>query len=314
MPKGDPCSIDNCERPSRTRGWCATHYSRFLKYGAPEKVAVRKRSKCAVPDCVNPTRARGICGKHYQQWKSGRLDHADELGLPFVAKQCSVDGCVKPERSRGMCMNHYAKWSKYGDPMADGVKIRSDALRAAWKTCAAEGCERLAMSQKKDWCEGHWLRVKNHGDPLAHMQLGRFHYIPRPPGMEWCTTCKSFLPVTSFGSDASRRSGLATSCRQCSKMSSYRYQYRKSSAPGFATPSQIRDRWSYYGGMCWMCGDEADTNDHVKPLSKGGSNWPSNIRPACRSCNSRKTDKWPLAWDDLPSFGRSSTLTTREVA
>ncbi len=32
----------------------------------------------------------------------------------------------------------------------------------------------------------------------------------------------------------------------------------------------------------------------VKPLAKGGSHWASNLRPACRSCNSRKGDRWPF--------------------
>ncbi len=43
------------------------------------------------------------------------------------------------------------------------------------------------------------------------------------------------------------------------------------------------------GGVCWLCGKPgADTKDHVRPLSKGGTNDPSNLRPAHRACNSRK--------------------------
>jgi hypothetical protein len=34
--------------------------------------------------------------------------------------------------------------------------------------------------------------------------------------------------------------------------------------------------------------------DHVKPLARGGSNWPANLRPACKSCNSRKGARWPF--------------------
>jgi 5-methylcytosine-specific restriction endonuclease McrA len=47
-------------------------------------------------------------------------------------------------------------------------------------------------------------------------------------------------------------------------------------------------RWDYYAGKCWMCGDLASEMDHVIPLTLGGPSWPSNLRPACRSCNASK--------------------------
>jgi len=65
-------------------------------------------------------------------------------------------------------------------------------------------------------------------------------------------------------------------------------------APGRATPAQIEARVEFYGRRCWICkvGPYAAL-DHVKPLSKGGSNWPANLRPACTPCNSRKGSRWP---------------------
>jgi len=58
------------------------------------------------------------------------------------------------------------------------------------------------------------------------------------------------------------------------------------------TPEQISARMAYFGDNCWMCGGEAGTLDHVKPLSRGGGHVLANFRPACKSCNSRKRDKW----------------------
>lgn len=29
------CSIENCEKPSRTRGWCEKHYARYKRHGDP---------------------------------------------------------------------------------------------------------------------------------------------------------------------------------------------------------------------------------------------------------------------------------------
>lgn len=57
----------------------------------------------------------------------------------------------------------------------------------------------------------------------------------------------------------------------------------------------LQQKLAYWGKRCWMCGGEPDTVDHVKPLARGGYHIIANFRPACRSCNSRKADKWPLA-------------------
>lgn len=70
---------------------------------------------------------------------------------------------------------------------------------------------------------------------------------------------------------------------------------RKAGAAGKATAEQIAARVAYYGGLCWMCRAPWQHIDHVKPVARGGSNWPSNLRPACASCNSAKGDRWPLA-------------------
>lgn len=52
------CSIAGCERPSRKRGWCGTHYSRWHRNGSPDDAAqswvVGQRGLCAVCDSVVP--------------------------------------------------------------------------------------------------------------------------------------------------------------------------------------------------------------------------------------------------------------------
>jgi 5-methylcytosine-specific restriction endonuclease McrA len=69
---------------------------------------------------------------------------------------------------------------------------------------------------------------------------------------------------------------------------------RVANADGHHTYQQLLDRIAYYGSSCWICKGPFEAVDHVKPISKGGSNWPANLRPICTSCNSRKRDKWPL--------------------
>ncbi len=42
--------------------------------------------------------------------------------------------------------------------------------------------------------------------------------------------------------------------------------------------------------LCHYCGDQASTQDHIVPLSRGGKNHPSNKVDACGTCNSNKSN------------------------
>lgn len=70
---------------------------------------------------------------------------------------------------------------------------------------------------------------------------------------------------------------------------------RNRDVPGHASKDQIEARVIYFGSRCWVCRAPYDSIDHVKPLARGGSNWPGNLRPICRPCNTRKKDRWPLS-------------------
>lgn len=70
---------------------------------------------------------------------------------------------------------------------------------------------------------------------------------------------------------------------------------RMREAKGFTTAAQLVSRIAYYGGMCWICRTAPyEEIDHVKPISMGGTNWPANLRPACRKCNLAKGAQWPF--------------------
>jgi 5-methylcytosine-specific restriction endonuclease McrA len=69
------------------------------------------------------------------------------------------------------------------------------------------------------------------------------------------------------------------------------YKARKLNAAGCNTFEQVAARVAYYGWRCYLCGRKYEALDHVIPLSKGGSNWPANLRPICKRCNSSKKDR-----------------------
>lgn len=79
------------------------------------------------------------------------------------------------------------------------------------------------------------------------------------------------------------------------RLEKYRRRTLESSASGTFTMEQLMARFSLYGWRCAYCKTELTmetaTVDHRIPLCRGGSNWPANLAPACRSCNSRKSHR-----------------------
>jgi len=71
----------------------------------------------------------------------------------------------------------------------------------------------------------------------------------------------------------------------------------KVNAEGECSGQQYIWRGEVYGNRCYICGAPAEAMDHVIPLAKGGSNWPANLRPICRRCNSVKGQKWPYDFE-----------------
>lgn len=71
-------------------------------------------------------------------------------------------------------------------------------------------------------------------------------------------------------------------------------QYRsiKYNAKGSHTLKQWKNLCREYDYRCTDCGKKKKlSEDHIIPLSKGGTNYISNIQPLCGSCNSKKGNK-----------------------
>mgnify|MGYP001275651756 CR=1 FL=1 len=74
-----------------------------------------------------------------------------------------------------------------------------------------------------------------------------------------------------------------------------RYKVRKRDSEGIHTYGEWELLKRQYGYVCPCCGKSEQevklTEDHIIPLSKGGSDFIENIQPLCLSCNVRKHTK-----------------------
>lgn len=231
---------------------------------------------CLVDECPNPAgvpgTARGWCSKHYNRWQStgNPLTSATDL-KPKPSPTCSVEGCQSGRWARGLCGTHYRRLMTRGE--VGGAERETEP---AVGLCSIPKCRRPVRS--KSLCQRHFLRKFRHGDPLAGGTAQGLHVVCL---IRYCQRthyarglCHAHWSVLGQAAERARRLGLVI--------------------PGVCTPSQLVARINYYGNRCWICGVPADQTDHVKPLSAGGSNWPSNLRPACASCNARKAAAWPF--------------------
>lgn len=67
---------------------------------------------------------------------------------------------------------------------------------------------------------------------------------------------------------------------------------REKGALGSHTLKEWQELKAKYNYRCAFCGEQKPlTKDHIIPLSKGGTNYITNIQPLCRNCNSKKNNK-----------------------
>lgn len=75
----------------------------------------------------------------------------------------------------------------------------------------------------------------------------------------------------------------------------------KHTAEGFHTEAEVQALYQQQQGRCFHCASDLSAGferDHWIPLSRGGSDWITNIRLLCPPCNRTKNDKLPHEWHD----------------
>jgi hypothetical protein len=226
-------------------------------------------TSCSIGDCSRQHWSRGMCSLHYQRWrKHGSADIALRAPNGTSASGCSAGGCgyVDPHGLvHGLCRKHYGRERGVYQVGKPPIEARPCAhcgqtyrprTRHAGIYCTRK-CKELARAPKKS------LRTCPHcGDRFMPIHAGHF-------------LCS----------------------RRCSS-AAHRLQSKFRSRAGELTRPDI---WRYKiaerdGWRCGICGMPVSptarypdplqaTLDHILPVSRGGSNDPSNLRLAHMGCN-----------------------------
>lgn len=169
------------------------------------------------------------------------------------------------------------------------------------KNCDACGNEFVTAKDDQHFCSKN-CRIKTNGQISNDKFKAKMREI-YPDGIKrkLCGWCGEVLEVPAQKTLASRKYH-----ERCS-IEAQRARYRiktvkrqsKTTKPSRLAADQVLRE---YGDKCHICNEEIDTQlprtsrmgltvDHVIPLSKGGSDELTNLRPAHWICNNRKSDK-----------------------
>jgi hypothetical protein len=184
------CSVETCDRPSRAKGMCATHYTR-VRLGIPLDAPIKTgRSTCTVDGCDKFVAGHGLCSRHYRRHRDGSPMEGDRRFKP--ERGCKVPDCDRPHAAKGFCMSHWRRDRDGLDVTAPIVtKLITDDLLVRLRTYAPEGAP--------DEC-WEWTRATNkgygamavHGSRMrqAHVVAWELHHgKPLPEGKILRHTC-----------------------------------------------------------------------------------------------------------------------------
>ena len=214
---------------------------------------------CTRSECERVHIAKGLCGPHYtQEWRKskGGRRRSDEYyprqcvtcGLGFDSSRPSGKFCSDPCKGA-----HYRVTMQTKCPLPDAhpvlVAIRHNDMQAKADRESAAAAVKFA-----------WRTARE------------------------CPGCAcTFTPIYTPN---------ATCCsKRCAKrMMRQRRRAREHDAHGSFTWSEFMRIARKFDYCCAYCGTKPDRldPDHVVPLSRGGSNTPSNLLPTCMMCNSSK--------------------------
>jgi len=186
---------------------------------------------------------------------------------------CCVPGCTRLVEQQKMCSMHVSRLRRHGDVGGPEPTRRSPAKSEE---------ERLA--RRREQC-----REARKVDRERKLARRRETYVRDHAKIR---EQKRIWRAANIESEKARHKRWNDQNKPRKAILQSRRRARERQAPGYSTPDQVLARIAYFGSRCWMCGAPWEAVDHVKPLAAGGSDWPANLRPICKSCNSRKGKHW----------------------
>lgn len=160
------CSIPDCAKPARARGWCGMHYERWRQHGDP---TFRLREYGAGRRVTSAGYVEVWCPGHPQAMSHGyALEHRKvmhDLGHDLTGMEVHHrDGDRAnndPDNLTVMAGGDHQR--HHGESGTSNQHGHHPAV--AGRTCEVDGCDLPVKS--RSWCSAHYTRFIRYGDPLT---------------------------------------------------------------------------------------------------------------------------------------------------
>lgn len=279
------CSVEGCSREVFATTYCSPHYQRLRNTGdvqadkpVQQRRPVNPDGKCQEDGCNYPTRSRRFCPTHRKP----------------LELFCVAPGCTFLAAKRDLCTAHGSRLLRHGDLQLD-LPVRRPAEYKVGDPCTANGCANPITSVRLGLCRKHDARVR-----MDQIRAD-------PERLEARRAYQRAFKAAEYAKDPQRHNQYKKDYKKAwdaanperakairARKNNQR-RVRENNAPKIPfTSMQLADRMRYWGNRCWMCHGAFDAIDHVKPLTKGGYEALSNLRPICIRCNGHKADRWPF--------------------
>ena len=180
------CSIGECERPRKARGWCSVHYGRWVRHGDPHTKR-KVRQPCSVENCTNLHAAKGLCMTHYSRVRrTGEIGQA-EVQVRNHGAICSFTECEKPVTARRLCRTHYSRLQRSGDVTKGAFKKVVGYNAAHYRVVRAKG--RAAIHTCCRCTKGAEHRAYDHQDPSQMIGTGGPYSLKPEHYWPMCRSC-----------------------------------------------------------------------------------------------------------------------------
>lgn len=228
----------------------------------------------------------------------------------MAERTCDVDGCERKHLARGTCGLHYRQLHRIQTGKSHhkmhrrtcetcGTTWESPRSDARFCTAKCKGVHLSELNRRKSPLpDDHPVIVLIEAAKVAERERreAERHEAERSK-FEWrvareCPGCACwFTPLHTPNAICCSRSCAKRMARQ-------RRRAREHGARGTFTWSEFMRIAAKFDYCCAYCGVKPGRldPDHVVPLSRGGSNTPSNLLPTCNLCNSSKCAMTLIEW------------------